>query len=196
MKRNLIIDEALKLFLEKSITDVTIKDIASKIEIGEATIYRYFENKENLVFLCAEKLGKLVYEKYFNLSRFETGYQKIEEFYKNYYYIFDNNPSYFRFILQFDNLYLPKNNLNIEEYESLVDSFHNIFMKAYSEGLNDNTIKEIEDIDVFYYSTSKALLELCKKESMGIDLIKQDKLVDKKKIILKLIDIILSSFKE
>ena len=69
-------------------------------------------------------------------------------------------------------------------------------MKAYNEGLNDKTIKEIEDVDVFYYSTSKALLELCKKESMEIDLIKQDKLVDKKKIILKLIDIILSSFKE
>ena len=58
MKMDLIIDKALELFLNDSILNVTIKDISSKLEIGEMTIYRYFKTKDNLVLQCAIKLQK------------------------------------------------------------------------------------------------------------------------------------------
>lgn len=195
MKKNLIIEAALNLFLEKNISIVTIKDIANNVEVGEATIYRYFECKENIVLLCAELLEKKVYE-YFDLSKYDSGYKKIEGFYNNYLNIFNIHIEYYRFINEFDAFMIGKTNVDLEEYASLIDKFKNVFMLAYKEGLADNTIKEIDDIDVLYYSTSKALLELCKKESIGVDIVRQDKIIDKNKLIQKLIDIILITFKK
>ena len=196
MKKSLIIDSALNLFLEKSISEVTIKDIATNIEVGEATIYRYFENKENIIILCAEKLEKKVYDEYFDLSKFETGYEKLEEFYNNYLYIFENHPTFYRFINEFDAFTLAKRDIIIDEYETIIDKFKDLYMCAYNQGLADNTINYIEDVDTFYYATSKSLLELCKKESTGIDLVRQDKLIDKKKMIKRLIDITTNVFKK
>ena len=194
LKRDLIVNQALDIFMKRSISDVKIKDIASEIGVGEATIYRYFSTKDNLIMLCAQKLENIVYEKYFNLSKFHTGFEKIKEFYSNYLYIFNSHPEYYRFIQEFDSMVLP-NDYDKEEYESLVDKFYLVFIEAYNEGISDNSIKEIKDIDIFYYSTSKSLLELCKKESIEIDLLRQDKIIDKKKIIQKLIDIFLLTFK-
>lgn len=196
MKKNLIIEAALNLFLEKNISVVTIKDIATTIGVGEATIYRYFETKENIVILCAQLLEKRVYEKFFDLKKSNTGYEEIKGFYDNYLDAFENHSEYYRFINEFDAFMLSSTNFNLDEYESVIDSFKDLFMDAYQKGLKDNTVKEIEDIDVMYYSSSKALLELCKKESTGVDIVRQDKIVDKKKLIQKLIDIILNEFKK
>lgn len=196
MKKNLIIEAALELFLEKSISDITIKDIATNIEVGEATIYRYFENKENIILLCAERLEKKVFDEYFDLSKYKTGYEKIVEFYNNYLYIFKSHPNYYRFINEFDAFMLSKSNINLDEYASIIDKFKAIFMDAYNEGISDNTISNIEDIEITYYATSKSLLELCKKEATGIDLIRQDKMINKEKLIKKLIDITLNEFKK
>ena len=45
-KFNFVVEVATNLFMQKSINDVTIKDIAEKAGVGEATIYRYFSKKE------------------------------------------------------------------------------------------------------------------------------------------------------
>ena len=81
IKKDIIIGAALELFLQRDINSVTIKQIAEHIEVGEATMYRYFANKENIITLCAQKLEKNVFKEYFNLDEFRTGYSKMEEFY-------------------------------------------------------------------------------------------------------------------
>ena len=48
LKTQYLVDVATKLFLEKGVVDVTIKDIAQEAEIGEATIYRHFQKKQNI----------------------------------------------------------------------------------------------------------------------------------------------------
>ena len=49
MKRA-IAKKALGLFLEKSITEVKISDIAIEADVGEATVYRYFKTKQNNLY--------------------------------------------------------------------------------------------------------------------------------------------------
>ena len=56
-KKNFIVGEALALFLERSIGEVTVHDIALRASVGEATIYRYFSTKLNLVCAAATQLG-------------------------------------------------------------------------------------------------------------------------------------------
>ena len=43
-------DAAEKLFFSKGYDDVSLDDIAQEAELNRATIYLYFENKEDLCF--------------------------------------------------------------------------------------------------------------------------------------------------
>lgn len=194
MKMDLIIEKSLSLFLEKSISAITIRDIANSIDIGEATIYRYFDNKDNIMNLCAHLLEKKVYDGYFNLKNNKSGYEMIEDFYKNYLVIFKSHPEYFKFINEYDAYLLSKMIKPSSEYEDLINKFHSLFIEIFNIGLNDKSIKPIDDIDTFYFATSKALLELCKKECVGFNIVSDDG-SNSEKIIKRLIDISLKELK-
>ena len=73
---DVIINDACDLFLNSSVNDVTIADIAEKSEVGVATVYRYFSTKKNILEQCAIRLQSEVYEDYFKLTG-KNGYEKI-----------------------------------------------------------------------------------------------------------------------
>ena len=196
MKMDLIIDKALELFLNDSILNVTIKDISSKLEIGEMTIYRYFKTKDNLVLQCAIKLQKRVFENYFNFEKIDGNFNKMKAFYYSYLDVFKEKPEYLKFIHDFDLLVSHSDNESLNSYADFFDNFKDVYMKIYKDGLNDNEIRKIEDIEVFYYSTSKALLELSKKEAANLDFLRQDHIIEKSKLIEELINIILFNLKK
>ena len=193
LKANYIIDTATKLFLERSISEVTIKDIADEAGVGEATIYRYFQKKQNIVLASVLKLKQKVNEGYFDLSKGKTGFEKIEIFYKSYLNIFVDSPEYFRFINDFDAYVTAERDVSLGEYEKEVDSYKAEYLKAYELGLKDGSIKKNDDIETFYFSTTHALLELCKKLAVTQALLEQDKNSKKAAEIACLIKIMLVS---
>lgn len=195
MKKDIISNASLNMFLNKSIKDVTIKDIGKELNIGEATIYRYYKCKENLIVECAIKLEKIVFDNYFKFENLTTGYQKIEAFYNAYYNIFNEHKEYFRFIKEFDSFLIENSkNTDLNEYEDFVDKFKNMYIDAYNQGLSDKSItKKIDNIELFYYTTSKALLELSKKEAIDKEILKSDSLIEKNNLIKELINIILKN---
>ena len=194
-KLDFILNTATELFVTCGIGDVTIKDIADKAEIGEATVYRYFGTKTNIVLACALALGKKAYEEFFDLSKGKTGYEKVEIFFSSYLNLFKKSPSYFYFIKEFDAYMCARGEVSLNEYEKSIDLFKKDFMEAYKLGLSDGSIKEIKQVEVFYYSTTHALLELCKKLSMKKGVLEQDKSLKKNSEIKCLVNIILSSIK-
>ena len=48
--RKLILNTAMKLFLEKGIENITLRNIAEKIEYSPATIYLYFRDKDEIIY--------------------------------------------------------------------------------------------------------------------------------------------------
>ena len=192
-KIDFILQTATSLFMTSGIADVTIKDIADAAEIGEATVYRYFGTKTNIVIASALKLGKETYEAFFDLTKGKTGYDKLEIFYNSYLNVFKKSPSHFYFIKEFDAYMCAHSEISLDEYEKSLDLFKNDFMNAYKLGLSDGSIKEVKQIEVLYYSTTHALLELCKKLSMKKGVLEQDKSLKKNSEIKCLINIILSS---
>ena len=192
-KLDFILKTATELFMARGIADVTIKDIADKAEIGEATVYRYFGSKTNIVVACALGLGKQIYKQFFDLSKGKTGFDKIEIFYNSYLNVFKKASSLFYFIKEFDAYMCAHGEVSLLEYEKDLDQFKVDFMNAYQLGLEDGSIKPIKQIDVFYFSTTHSLLELCKKLSMKKGVLEQDKSLKKASEIKCLISIILSS---
>lgn len=189
-KLSFIVDVAIQLFLSRSIMDVTIKDIADKAEVGEATIYRYFKKKHNIVLAACMKLQDNIRLNYFNMDAGKNGFEKIQIFYNSYYKIFIDSPKHFKFIKEFDS-YMADEGITLDEYEKSIDEYKNAFIAAYEEGLKDKSIASIDDIDLFYFSTTHSLLELCKKSAVDKELLSQDKSLKKGAEIAYLINIFL-----
>ena len=194
LKRDYIVDSAKKLFLSSSISDITIKDISTVSGLGEATIYRYFKNKENLVIAVSLSIQHDILKVQF--SEEGSGLKQIQNFFDLVRNIYVDNKNYFKFIAEFDTVYL-KNIKNKEnkEYSLGLDAFFDIFMKAYKLGLKDKSVKETDDIKLYYYTCTHSLLELCKKLASTESELKQDKEVSKVKEIEYLISLFISVLK-
>ena len=93
---------AADLFLSKGIAGVTIKDITSVVGVGEATVYRYFGTKQNLVVKAAGRMADEIHATYFDLSAEHTGLGKLQAFYGSFLRIYREHPEYYRFIFEFD----------------------------------------------------------------------------------------------
>ena len=195
VKVNFLIDVATDLFMQRSIQDVTIKDIAMAAQVGEATIYRYFGKKQAIVAQSAMKLQAIVTTDYFQLKNDMNGYQKLEAFYSSYLHIFEKHPDFYKFLNEFD-IYMSEEKSDLlNPYESAIDQFRAAFMEAYKDGLKDGSIKEQNDIETFYFSTTHALLELCKKLAFRKAVLNQDNNLQRSDEIKCLIAIVLQSLK-
>lgn len=192
-KINFIVDIATDLFMCRSVNEVTIRDIAISAQVGEATIYRYFGNKQNLVMQAAMKLQNIVSEGFFRLEKGKNGYEKLALFYESYYDIYKKHPDFYKFLNEFDAYIAVEQSEDMNPYENAIDQYKNFYMEAYQLGLKDGSIKEQKDIEMFYFSTTHALLELCKKLAYKKAVLNQDKTIEKDSEIKCLIDIILGS---
>lgn len=193
VKKNFLVDIATDLFICRSIQEVTIKDIAITAQVGEATIYRYFGKKQTLVVQAAMKLQQEVNAESFKLDEGKNGFEKIKIFYLSYLQIFDSHPDFFKFINEFDAFMAGEQGDEMDSYETVVGQYKTVFMNAYEQGLKDGSIKAQSNVEMFYYSTTHALLELCKKLSIKRAVLNQDNVVEKRAQIQCLVDIILSA---
>ena len=193
VKINFLVDIATDLFMARSISEVTIKDIAITAQVGEATIYRYFGSKQNLVMQAAMKLQTIVSEGFFRLEKGKNGYEKLALFYESYYDIFMKHSNFYKFLNEFDSYIASEKSDSMNLYENAIDQYKVFYMDAYKMGLKDGSVKKQKDIEMFYFSTTHALLELCKKLAFKKAVLNQDTLIEKDSEIKCLIDIILVS---
>ena len=195
LKRDYIIESAKKLFLSSSIAEITIKDISTISGLGEATIYRYFKTKENLAIAVSLSLQKDVLKLPFEEPNC-SGLKQIENFFNLFRNIFADYRDYFKFLYEFDTVYLKKaENKESKEYSLGLDVFYEVFMKSYEAGRKDGSIKAHDDIKLYYYTCTHSLLELCKKLASTDYGLKQDNEVKKLSEIEYLISISISVLK-
>ena len=187
-------EETAKLFFEKSINSVTIKDIAEHIGVGEATIYRHYKNKYNIVLSVASYLQTKVTERYFNIDKNLSGYEQLEKFYYSYLDIFKEEPMYYKFINEFDAFIVLNLPDDMSKYEQGIDIFKVYFLEAYYKGLQDGSVKQLDDVESFYFATTHATMGLCKKLA-DKDVITQDRHLNKAKELEVLVETILYRLK-
>lgn len=192
---NFILDEATKLFFEKSITSVTMSDIASEIGVGEATLYRYFGKKQNLVIKVAERLSSNLLEKYFSFSNDKNGYENIKEFYEAYLKIFIDNKSYYAFVYSLDAYLHNESQLNLDLCNVNIKKFKDLFISSYQKGIEDKSLKDDIDLNLFYRTTAISLLSFCKKLAIE-DILIEDKDSNQQLEIKQLIDLFLFRIKQ
>ncbi|MBP7736129.1 MAG: MerR family transcriptional regulator [Spirochaetes bacterium] len=60
-KRNAIVAAAVDLFLNNGLGETSIDDIVNKASIGKGTFYKYFKDKDDLFFQCADSIFYKMY---------------------------------------------------------------------------------------------------------------------------------------
>jgi len=98
--KELIARTALKLFVEKGITETTIRDLAAAAQIAEGTLYRHYESKDALAWeLFSENFTSFARE----LDRLQeehgTARAKIEAMVRQFCAFFDQDPVMFSYLL-------------------------------------------------------------------------------------------------
>ncbi len=189
-----VIKTAFQLFAKNGIHNVALVQIAKDSEIGVATVYRYFGNKKNIINECANyiwnRITELVQGKISSLEFLElTGIEKIEGLLTMFLSLYADNKQFLKFISEYD-AYIAQEILSYEEKIRYNDNFlvfHQIGLDFFKEGIDDNTIKSNIEFDSFYYSVTRALLDVSMKGANSPILIETDKTVPIEKQLEQLI---------
>lgn len=158
LRKEQIIHAAFKLFCRYGIEKVTIKDIAKAAKLSESSIYRYYENKANLVLatlsiLWQEIGGKL--EENAEATPYYAqmnGYKQIDVWLEGLRTLYQENTAYVMFSYE-AKLYLQRNGIRLGKaaYNMLMEDIEAPCIAAIEKGKADGSIPvEVDSIDLFY----------------------------------------------
>ena len=184
-RRGKLAECAAACFCAKGIADTAIADIAEASGYGEATIYRYFSNKENLIMECGINFWKMAGEAFEALAREgsyreKTGIGQVEALLVLTQEIFEKHRSMFRFLHELDG-YLASRRVEsglLSEYEAQVDRAKPLLCEAIEKGKRDGTIQCTTHTQELYYTLTHTVLSLLQKMAGFGNLLPGDRLVE------------------
>lgn len=157
-RRKKIILTAFHLFCERGIEGVPLNEIAKEAHVGETTIYRYFENKTNLVLEAFLVLWDLIMsnleecvENTNNYNHF-TGYEQIVAWLESFRQLYLNNSDFILFSYE-AKLYFLRHNIKLNRFQqdTLMHAIKGPCIAGLEKGKADGSIPITQDSeDVFY----------------------------------------------
>jgi AcrR family transcriptional regulator len=98
--RNRIEQAAIHLFVEKGVTETTVRDIARAVDVSDGALYRHFVSKEELVWTLFERHYIAFAHQLKTLADREcTARAKVAAMIQEFCRAHDENPTLFRFLL-------------------------------------------------------------------------------------------------
>lgn len=203
-RMNRILETAFNLFSVNGIDNVAMTDIAKKAEIGVASLYRYYETKDEIairtVIWAWEKqkekiMPNLSSKTYENLC----GLEQIRVILNEFTSMFENEQDFLRFIYFFDS-YVVRTNIpkeRLSDYENQISFVQSVVNSAISKGLQDNTIDKSykEYKNSLYFSIMHSFFSTCQKLSLSGNMLKIDETVGGKVQLELLSKIIISGLR-
>jgi AcrR family transcriptional regulator len=143
-RRNDILDAAERVFLSRDFANATVDDIASEAELSKATLYLYFDGKEDM-YLAVHMRGMNRLREMFEevAAAQESGIDKVRAIGGAYYEFSRKYPDYSRAMIHFE-----KKACMLEEGGELADQVHQsgrtvlgLVEEALRAGIEDGTIR-------------------------------------------------------
>lgn len=158
-RRKTIILTAFHLFCERGIEDVPLTEIAKAAKVGETTIYRYFENKTNLVLEAFIKLWDLIMshveESVKGAGNYSTltGYEQIARWIDSFRQLYMNQSDFILFSYE-AKLYLLRHKVKLNRYQqdTLMHAIKGPCLAALEKGKADGTIPIRQSCDDVFYA--------------------------------------------
>lgn len=148
-QRELILEVAENLFIEKGIEPVTVGAIAKQARLTRATIYKYFNNKEEIAKQIYSNVTKGWRDRHENeVWPFEgTGYQRLEKFLQSFFDYLFQNPREARFVAELNYLYAKQWSAEsfIETMRDNLQGDYQFVQESIQKGIQDGSLRA--DID-------------------------------------------------
>ena len=163
--RSLIIDAGIKVFLEKGISNTTVRDIIRKTSLASGTFYNYFKSKEEVLIAALDDVAILIGQE---LRDQRVKANNLEEF------VFFQVKPFFEFAQDHSDIFMILNS-NLNDVQSF--NIETPMMSLELEYLKEDVNKAIEkgilpslDVDYFcaimrYVTEGLALTFITKKNS-------------------------------
>ena len=206
-----IIECSFGLFAENGIENISMNDIASEAKIGVASLYRYFQTKEELaieVAIYAWKIELAIFNEVFTSEKYKllNGFEQLRELLEIYEEAMVSQRSFFGFIYYFDS-FIKKEKVSSErlgEYEKVIADTNAIVINALEKGIADgsisfssseNDVLSKASVQEMFTTMMHSLFCLAQKLSISGELLNMDRVVEARKQIEILINIILVALK-
>lgn len=207
-----IIECTFGLFSENGIENISMNDIAVASKIGVASLYRYFQTKEELaieVAIYAWNLELSVFNEVFTSKKYEalSGYEQLKELLEVFADALVTQRSFFSFVYYFDS-FIKKEKVSAEklrEYERTILGTNTIVVQALDKGIADgsisfsgsnNEVLSSASTQEMFITMMHSLFCLAQKLSISGDLLAMDEIVGARKQIEILINMLLVSLKK
>lgn len=199
-----IFSSAFDLFSKTGIDSIAITDIAKHAEIGVASIYRYFETKDQIVINTAiwawdEQIKKIVPEISGKDFDKKNGFEKLTAICFEFKKLFNEDFYFLRFIYFFDSYFFRHTiaKENFQDYENTIKSVKKRILDSINAGINDKSIKIIDNCDAqdIYYTLTHSLFSMVQKMTLSENLLSMNEEVPAIKQIDLLIKMLLLSLK-
>jgi TetR/AcrR family fatty acid metabolism transcriptional regulator len=142
-RRERIIDSALKIFAEKGFQDATISEISRAAGVSDATVYEYFNSKEELLFTIPEDITEKSIRDTEKVLPFLRGAEsKLRAIVQSYINTYEKNPEYSALIML--HLKTNRNFLKTRAFE-VVREAARMLLACIKEGIDDGTFKKETD---------------------------------------------------
>ena len=178
---------SFSLFSHNGFDAIAMTDIAKEAEIGVASLYRYFETKDEIAIRTAiwawESQKKLILP-LLNDSNYysKTGSQQLSQIFDLFCKLYQNEPDFFRYIYFFD-AYIVCQKIAPERltaYQSVIESVQKEIGNAINKGLEDGTISsDYKDCEnQLYFSLMHTFFSVSQKLSLSGKMLKMDETND------------------
>ncbi len=210
-RRRHIIECSFGLFAEKGIENISMNEIASQAEIGVASLYRYFQTKEDLaieVAVYAWNLESEIFENAFSSDDFkaQNGFEQVRNLLEVFQSAIVSQRAFFRFVYYFDS-FITKAGISPEKlkpYEDTVNSTNMLVINSFQKGKADGSIcfknsknqviSGATDIEMCF-TIMHSIFCVAQKLSISGEILNLDRAVDGRRQIEILINILLHAIR-
>lgn len=182
-RMNRILSCAFELFSINGIDNVAMTDIARKAEIGVASLYRYYETKDEIAIRTIiwawenqreSIVPPMLEETFKNASGLEQLRQELGVFSS----LLENQPAFLRYIYFFDS-YAVRTQIDTQrlaDYEKEIQNVQNVVVTSIKKGIEDGSVKDIykEKEVQLYFALTHALFNSAQKLSLSGKMLNMD----------------------
>lgn len=159
IRQERVVHTAFQLFCESGIEKVAISDIAKKANVGEVSIYRYFQNKPKLVketlSVLWRQIGISLEEGIKSRKDYDlmTGFEQLRVQLEGCKKLYLENSDFVLFSYE-TKLYLQRNNVVLTkmQYDELMYEVKGPFIRALDKGKADKSIMSHESSEDLFYA--------------------------------------------
>jgi len=144
-RQNEIIEEAIKIISKKGIQNLTLKNLAKTVGISEPAIYRYFENKMEILLGILSRFEKYIHiKKNSNDVKKKKYLKQIESIYFDHFKRFSETPELAAVIFS-EEIFQDDKRL-AEKIHSIMNSNYEVITTIIKKGQQEREIrKDIEE---------------------------------------------------